>query len=131
MRNFADIDWSQVILPPGTSRSDIEHNYQEALKDIVKLDKEFKRYFSNKKKKAVHGMMTDDIFREVWNHVRYLPNNEIDVSHIARLVLRDDRELFKDVTKFVGQLYVGKPQTFLLLHRFKVMYLYYLICAGF
>ena len=132
MPNVVDeIDWSQVSLEQGMTPDMVIRAYTEAVKDLKHLDREFDRFFSGKRKQATHKMFTTNIFDVVQTNVFYNHHEQIDVSRLLQFVAADDRSLFSDVTKFVYGFFHEKPKTNLLLNRFKGLYVYYLIKAGF
>lgn len=128
---FKDIDWSKLTTPQGVTRETIERDYQNAAEDLKKINQEFERYFSNKRKKARVQMLTDNIFRAVNDNVFFHTNGMIDVQGLLKFVTNDDRNLFSDVCKFVYQLYADKPMNNWRLSQFKGLLTYYLCCAGF
>ena len=130
-KNFSDIDWSNVVLPQGMDRAEVERQYAEALKDISKLNDDFKIHFRNKRCKAKYGIMTDDIFSLVWENVRFMPDGTLDIAPVSKLVFKDDQQLYKDIVSFLFPYYKGKPKTIFILARFKIMFVYYLCVAGF
>jgi len=131
MPSVEDIDWSQVSLQQGTTPEMVIRAYEEAIKDLAHLNREFKRFFSGKKKQASHKMFTTNIFDNVQTLVCYGHDDKIDVSGLLPMVSADDRGLFSDVCLFVYGFFHEKPKTGLLLSRFKGLFVYYLCKVGF
>jgi len=131
MPSVQDIDWSQVTLEAGVTPEMVIRAYEQAIIDLTKLNQEFNRHFSGKKKKASHKMFTTNIFDQVQILVYYNAADQIDVHELLNFVAADDRGLFSDVCKFVYQFFHEKGKTDLVLSRFKGLLVYYLCKVGF
>jgi len=130
MSELEKADWSKITLPREVTREETIRKYENAIEDLNKLNKEFSRYFKNKRKKAKTQMMTTNIFRAVSELVHF-DGSIIHVNELLQFVTIDDRPLFADICKFTYQFYEGKPMNDWRLSQFKGLLTYYLCRVGF
>lgn len=132
MPGIDEIDWSKVALPRDATPEQIIKQYEDAIDELVRLNREFERYFSNKMKKARVKMMTLNIFTTVNNNVSFdRTTGMIEMSNLLQFIANDDRPLYADVVKFVYQLFDNRPMNDTRLNRFKGLLIYYLCRVGF
>jgi hypothetical protein len=131
MPSVEDINWNKVSLKKGITQEMVIRAYEEAAKDIVKLNQEFDRFFSGKKKKASRPMPVASIFDIVQYSVFYNLDDQIDVHLLLTYIPSDDKYLFADICTFVYQFFHEKPKTSILLEKFKGLLVYYLCKAEF
>lgn len=132
MPGIDEIDWSKVALPRDATPEQIIKQYEDAIDELVRLNREFERYFSNKMKKARVKMMTLNIFTTVNNNVSFdRTTGMIEMSNLLQFIANDDRPLYADVVKFVYQLFEDRPMNDTRLNRFKGLLIYYLCRVGF
>ena len=131
MPNFNEIPWDNVTLPKGVTREQVVKDYEDNLDVLKRMNREFVKYFSNKRRKAKTQMMTLNIFEEVQGNVGLLPNGIIDVQGLLQFISNDDRPLFADVCKFLYQYYEGLPMNTRKLNQFRGLLTYYLCKVGF
>lgn len=132
MPGIDEIDWSKVALPRDATPEQIIKQYEDAIDELVRLNREFERYFSNKMKKARVKMMTLNIFTTVNNNISFdRTTGMIEMSNLLQFIANDDRPLYADVVKFVYQLFDNRPMNDTRLNRFKGLLIYYLCRVGF
>jgi hypothetical protein len=132
MPGIDEIDWSKISLPQDVSPGSIIRDYENAIDELVRLNKEYDRLFTNKMKRARLNMMTDNIFRTIDRCVIYdQQSGLIDVQMLLMYIANDDRQLFSDIANFIYPLFHEKLMNDTKMKRFKALLTYYLCKSGF
>jgi hypothetical protein len=131
MPGINDIDFSKVTLPSDMTPEKVVKQYEDAIEDLKRLNIDFERYFSNKRRKSKTRMLTMNIFDTVNSNVSFHQDGMIDVEPLLQYITNDDRPLFADVCKFVYQFFEDKPMNDIVFNRFKGLLIYYLCRVGF